>query len=144
MERVSRSLPEEALLGYHLCYGTFPEWPMREADDMELIVRMANTAVESTPRKVDYIHLAGPRPLRSDDDAFFAPLEKLEPGDAKIYLGLAMPHDGAAGLKVRMATAKRHLSDFGVANYCGFGRQPRESGQETLRRHRELVDAYGS
>ena len=25
--RLSRLVPDEVLLGYHLCYGTFPEWP---------------------------------------------------------------------------------------------------------------------
>jgi hypothetical protein len=29
--RLSRLVPQEVLLGYHLCYGTFPEWPMYEA-----------------------------------------------------------------------------------------------------------------
>lgn len=36
-------------------------------------------------------------------------------------------------------TASRHLDDFGVSMYCGFGRQPGEDGQETMRAHRDTV-----
>ena len=31
----------------------------------------------------------------------------------------------------RHATASRYLGDFGVAMYCGFGRQPGVDGMET-------------
>jgi hypothetical protein len=32
--RLTRLIPEDVLVGYHLCYGTFPEWPMYEARDL--------------------------------------------------------------------------------------------------------------
>ena len=80
--RLTRLIPEEVLVGYHLCYGTFPEWPMYEARDMGLLVRMANFAVAHSGRTVDWLHLAGPRYLRSEDRSFFRPLADLEPGDA--------------------------------------------------------------
>lgn len=70
MPRLAAAVPDDVLMGIHLCYGTFPEWPMYEA---------------------------GPRYLRSQDD------------------------------------------DFGVAMYCGFGRQPGEDGDATMRDHRETV-----
>jgi hypothetical protein len=44
-------------------------------------------------------------------------------------------------LKRRHATASRHLRDFGVAFYCGFGRQPGRDGLETLREHRRIVES---
>jgi hypothetical protein len=137
--RLAASVPGEVLMGVHLCYGTFPEWPMYEARDMGLLVRMANTAVQSAGRPVDWLHLAGPRYLRSEDDAFFAPLEGLEAPDSRVYLGLVLPVDGAPGLRRRAATAARHLDDFGVAMYCGFGRQPGQDGDATMREHRETV-----
>ena len=31
------------------------------------------------------------------------------------------------------------LNDFGVAMYCGFGRQPGVDGMETMREHRRVV-----
>lgn len=140
--RLSSQIPEEALVGYHLCYGTFPTWPMYEARDMGLIVSMANAAVQQSSRSVDWFHLAGPRHLRSEEDAFFRPLRDLDVGDAWVYLGIILQIDGAEGLRKRAATAGRHLDDFGVALYCGFGRQPGESGRQTLQDHREALDAF--
>ncbi len=139
--RLTRLIPPEVLVGYHLCYGTFPEWPMYEARDMGLLVRMANFAVANSGRAVDWLHLAGPRYLRSEDRSFFRPLIDLEPGDARVFLGIVLPIDGVAGLRRRVATASRYISDFGVAMYCGFGRQPGKDGTETMREHAEVVRA---
>jgi hypothetical protein len=139
--RLTRLIPEDVMVGYHLCYGTFPEWPMYEARDMGLLVRMANFAVANSGRSVDWLHLAGPRYLRSEDRAFFRPLVDLDPGDARVFLGIVLPIDGAAGLRRRHDTASRYLSDFGVAMYCGFGRQPGADGTETMREHARVVRA---
>ena len=121
--RLTRLIPDDVLVGYHLCYGTFPEWPMYEARDMGVLVQMANYAVANSGRAVDWLHLAGPRYLRSEDDRFFQPLEDLQPGDARVFLGIVLPVDGIPDVLRRNATASRHLADFGVAMYCGFGRQ---------------------
>jgi hypothetical protein len=137
--RLTRLIPGDVLVGYHLCYGTFPEWPMYEARDMGLMVRMANYAVAESGRQVDWLHLAGPRYLRSEDRSFFRPLVDLEPGDARVYLGIVLPLDGAAGLRRRVETASRYIADFGVAMYCGFGRQPGADGMETMREHARVV-----
>ncbi|HVW17833.1 MAG TPA: hypothetical protein VHB30_06250 [Solirubrobacteraceae bacterium] len=137
VRRLGPLVPEEALMGYHLCYGTFPEWPMYEARDYGVLVRMANHAAAESGRPVDWLHMAGPRYLRSEDDRFFAPLRDLDVGDARPYLGIILPLDGVPGVRRRHATARRHLDDFGVAMYCGFGRQPGEDGLETMRAHRE-------
>jgi hypothetical protein len=137
--RLTRQIPEDVLVGYHLCYGTFPQWPMYEARDMGVIVRMANHAIAQSGRRVDWVHLAGPRYLRSEDERFFAPLAELEPGDARVFLGIVLPIDGVAGLRRRHGVASRFLDDFGVAMYCGFGRQPGQDGMETMREHRRVV-----
>src|SRR5208282_905251 len=137
--RLTRLIPQEVLVGYHLCYGTFPEWPMYEARDMGLLVRMSNFAVAHSGRTVDWLHLAGPRYLRSEDRSFFRPLADLEPGDARVFLGIVLPIDGVPGLRRRHVTAARYLSDFGVAMYCGFGRQPGADGTETMRNHAHVV-----
>jgi len=142
--RLTRLIPADVLVGYHLCYGTFPEWPMYEARDMGLLVRMANYAVANSGRAVDWLHLAGPRYLRSEDRSFFRPLADLEPGDARVFLGIVLPLDGVAGLRRRVATASRYLDDFGVAMYCGFGRQPGQDGSETMREHAQTVRAVRS
>jgi hypothetical protein len=137
--RLTRLIPEETLVGYHLCYGTFPEWPMYEARDYQVLVRMANFAVAESGRTVDWLHLAGPRYLRSEDKSFFRPLVDLEPGTARVFLGIVLPLDGAPGLRRRHQTASRYLNDFGVAMYCGFGRQPGQDGDETMREHSEVI-----
>jgi hypothetical protein len=139
--RLTRLIPEDVLVGYHLCYGTFPEWPMYEAQDLSVLVRMANFAVAESGRTVDWLHMAGPRYLRSEDERFFAPLKDLRAGDARVFLGIVLPIDGIPGLRRRYATAKKFLDDFGVAMYCGFGRQPGRDGEETMREHAETVRA---
>src|SRR3954464_161421 len=139
--RLTSQIPEEVLVGYHLCYGTFPEWPMYEAQDMSVMVRMANHAVAESGRRVDWLHMAGPRYLRSEDERFFAPLRDLDIGDTRAFLGIVLPIDGVPGLRRRHATASRFLADFGVAMYCGFGRQPGRDGEETMREHAETVRA---
>ncbi|MFZ0040221.1 MAG: hypothetical protein WAK93_02865, partial [Solirubrobacteraceae bacterium] len=137
--QLTPQIPEEVLVGYHFCYGTFPEWPMYEARDMGVIVGMANYAIANSGRRVDWIHLAGPRYLRSEEEAFFAPLAELAPEDARVFLGIVLPIDGVPGLKRRHATACKYLRDFGVAMYCGFGRQPGTDGAETMREHRRAA-----
>jgi hypothetical protein len=137
--RLARLIPDEVLVGYHFCYGTFPEWPMYEARDMGLMVRMANHAVAGSGRAVDWVHLAGPRYLRSEDKRFFEPLAELDIPDTRVYLGIVLPLDGIPGVRRRYETASKYLDEFGVAMYCGFGRQPGENGRETMRQHRETV-----
>jgi hypothetical protein len=139
VSRLTPQIPEGVLVGFHFCYGTFPEWPMFEARDMALVVRMANHAVANSGRTVDWVHMAGPRYLRSEDDSFFRPLDDLHIGDTRVFLGIVLPIDGVDGLRRRHATASRHLKDFGVAMYCGFGRQPGTDGLETMREHRHVA-----
>src|SRR5262252_6720490 len=97
---------------------------MYEAQDIATLVRMANFAMANSGRRVDWVHMAGPKYLRSEDDRFFQPLTELRPNGARIFLGIVQHVDGAAGAKRRHTTASKYLSDFGVAMYCGFGRQP--------------------
>jgi hypothetical protein len=112
---------------------------MYEARDMSVLVRMANHAVAHSGRTVDWLHMAGPRYLRSEDGSFFAPLSDLDTGDTRVYLGIVLPVDGVSGLKRRHATASKYLAEFGVAMYCGFGRQPGADGMQTMREHRRVA-----
>lgn len=114
---------------------------MFEARDMGLLVSMANHAIANSGRSVDWLHLAGPRYLRSEEDRFFEPLADLELGDTWVYLGIVLPVDGLTGLRRRATTASRYLPEFGVAMYCGFGRQPGTDGLETMREHARVVRA---
>jgi hypothetical protein len=85
--------------------------------------------------------MAGPRYLRSEDERFFAPLRDLDVGGTRVFLGIVLPLDGIPGVRRRHATASKYLDEFGVAMYCGFGRQPGRDGEETMREHRETVRA---
>jgi hypothetical protein len=100
---------------------------------------MANFALAESGRPVDWLHLAGPRYLRSEDERFFAPLAGLRAPSTRVYLGIVLPIDGIPGLKRRQATASKFLDEFGVAMYCGFGRQPGRDGMQTMREHRDAV-----
>jgi len=141
VDRLPRLVPGEVLVGYHLCYGTFPEWPMYEARDMGVLVRMANYAVANSGRQTDWVHMAGPRYLRSEDEGFFRPLAGLEAGDTRVYLGIVLPLDGEAGLRRRQGCAAKYLADFGVALYCGFRVQPGSTPEQAIREHRDVVRA---
>src|SRR6202000_1706334 len=72
---------------------------------------------------------------------FFRPLVDLDPGEARVFLGIVLPIDGVPGLRRRMATASRYLDDFGVALYCGFRTEPGTDGAEAMRHHAQTVRA---
>jgi len=109
LERLTVEVPpEELAIQWDVCY---------EVLDIEggLLVRMANYAVANSGRTVDWLHLAGPRYLRSEDDRFFRPLRELRVGHTRVFLGIVLPIDGIPGLRRGKATAARYLTDFGVA-----------------------------
>ena len=92
--------------------------------------------------------LGGALSLRLDARASRTVGEALRPGLQELALMARSPGfdwagfaacDGAAGLRRRADTASRYISDFGLAMYCGFGRQPGKDGTETMREHAEVV-----
>jgi hypothetical protein len=86
---------------------------------MRVSVRLANLGVKLAGRRVDYVHI----PVLPDaDDAFFAPLEGLDVGDTRVFLGLVV-HDNAAEFQRRAKAASKYLPDYGIASYCGWGRE---------------------
>jgi hypothetical protein len=113
------AIPEAVLMGYHICYGTWGGWPMTELEDIGFCVRLANALTVNTPRRVDFFHLPA---MRDAGDAFFKPLEDLDVGDAKIFLGLELA-DGVEAMVRRATSARKFLPEFGVAHYCGYGRE---------------------
>ena len=127
-------VPEGALLGFHLCFGTLGGWPRFAPDSLDGVVDLANGIVEACGRRVDWLHIPV---LDRDDDAFFAPLANLRPHGARVFLGAIHAMDGFAS---RVATARKYLADFGVAAYCGFGRTPPEGLPDILRDHLKAVE----
>lgn len=138
LDDLARLAPDEALLGYHWCYGTWGGWPMTDMRDLSLCVRLSNAAAERVSRRIDYVHM----PVIPDpDEAFFAPLNDLAIGETKVFLGMIHEEDGIDGFRRRMELAQQHLSGFGVAGVCGFGRVDPAELPEILRVHTECAAA---
>lgn len=125
---MTEAIPDDVPIGYHLCYGTWGGWPMTEVEDIGLCVRLANSLAANTPRRVDFFHLPV---MRDADEAFFRPLRDLEIGDARVFLGLELA-DGVDEMIRRAETARKFLPDFGVAHYCGYGRETPDRVRELL------------
>ena len=82
-----------------------------------------------------------PVPKDRADDAYFEPLNDLEIGNARLYIGLVYHTDGIEGSLARLDVAKRHAKNFGVATECGFGRRPRDTIGHLLEIHRAVAEA---
>ena len=119
--RICRPVPRDVELGFHLCYGDWDAKHFVEPKDAGDMVDLANTLVAAIDRPIAFLHL--PVPIDRTDDAFFAPLEKLEAkSGTELYLGVVHAADGVEGTKRRIAAARKHLPAFGVATECGLGR----------------------
>jgi hypothetical protein len=127
--RLSPLVPGQAWLGFHLCFGTLGGWPRFAPDDLGAAVALANAFIARAGRRVDWMHIPV---LDRADDAFYAPLARLEPADARVFLGIV---HNMKDFGVRLAAAKRHLPDFGLAGFCGFGRMAPAEMPRVLEEH---------
>jgi hypothetical protein len=135
--KLSPLIPETVLLGYHFCFGTLGGWPRFAPADLSATVALANMVIESSGRRVDWIHI----PVLPDaGDAFLAPLRELRPQSAKVFLGVIHHMDG---FKDRVAAARKFLPDFGVAGYCGFGRMAPAEMPTVLNEHLQAINETG-
>jgi hypothetical protein len=116
---LSETIPDNVVVGYHLCFGTWGGWPVGRVLDISLLVRLANALVANTPHRVDYIHLPG---MPDSPEDYFAPLADLRIGGARVFLGIELA-DGVDALVRRAEQARAYLPDFGIAHYCGYGRE---------------------
>jgi hypothetical protein len=138
VERLSPTIPDGAMLGFHFCFGTFGGWPRFAPDDLGAAVDFANATVASAGRKVDWINIPA---LDRTDDVFYAPLAKLDAQGAKIYLGLI---HNMINFPERLQVARRYAPPFGLAAYCGFGRMPPETLPQVIDDHLHAVRIAGS
>lgn len=137
LDELWQGIPDETLLGFHWCYGTWGGWPMTAMPDLSLCVRMSNEAKRRIGRRLDYVHMPV---VRVPDDAFFRPLDDLDVGDTKVFLGMVHHTDGIDDFRRRRDLARRHLPRFGVGSVCGYGRVETEMLEEILRIHAEDAD----
>ncbi len=138
--KLSDLVPEPAELGIHLCYGDPGHKHVIEPPDLSVCVRFANALTAGISRSVQWMHM--PVPRDRDDDAYFAPLANLDmtPG-TELILGLVHHTGGIDATLSRLATARRHAVEFGIATECGFGRRKPETLPELFDIH---VAAAGS
>ena len=136
--RLGNRVPADAELGYHLCYGSFGGRHFVEPKDGGAMAELTNALMAGIGRNVQFMHM--PVPADRDDDAFYAPLStlKLRP-ETELYLGLVHDTDGVEGTLRRIATAKRHVKDFGIATECGFGRRPADSVPGLIDLHAKIL-----
>jgi len=132
-------VPADIDLLYHLCYGDSNHRHVVEPTDMGDMVEFANRVSRQIARPVQLIHM--PVPRNRDDDAYFAPLQQLRlRPETVLCLGLVHHTDGVEGTTRRLATARRHVTDFSIATECGFGRRDPRTIPELLRIHAEVAD----
>jgi hypothetical protein len=136
--RIAADIPSPVMLGFHFCYGDLAHHHLVEPADLSVSVRMANLAVFSANRRVDWVHM--PVPMNRGDDAYFAPLRDFQSSETKVFLGLIHLHDGAEGSMKRLEVARRYLRAFGIATECGLGRRSSATLPEVLRIHREVSE----
>jgi hypothetical protein len=131
--KCAATVPEGALLGYHLCYGDYDHKHFAEPQDTVLLAEMSRVLLDVSGRAVDWIHM--PVPRERDDAEYFEALSDLDLGDTKLYLGLVHFSDGEEGARRRIAAAQHHTRGFGVATECGFGRRPVEQVKPLMEIH---------
>jgi len=148
LAELSAGIPEDVWLGLHVCYGSLQHKEGKSPDsahfvpirDLGVAVDMLNEGVKACGRRVDYVHM--PVQLSEMRDAFYAPLERLEVGDARVYIGLLDTSDGVDGALRRISLARQHLRSFGVATPCGWGRRPlSQKVGELLNLNRDVAEA---
>jgi hypothetical protein len=120
LAKVGDGVPSKIDLGFHLCYGSPADQHMLQPKDTGIMVELMNSIAQRVRRPIGFFHL--PVPKERTDDAYFAPLKKLQlDADTELYFGL-IHHSDAAGDAARLATARRYVRVDGVATECGMAR----------------------
>jgi hypothetical protein len=136
--RLSQQVPNDVEMGFHLCYGDAGHQHFKQPEDTAKLVDIANAVSSGVARPINWIHL--PVPIERNDDAYYEPLRQLHlHPETELYLGLVHIADGLDGSRRRAEVAARHVSTFGVATECGFGRRPAETVPELMKIHAQLA-----
>jgi len=135
---LSPHIPGPTALGYHLCYGTLGGWPMVEPKNLSMTVKFANGAVARSGRRVDFVHIPI---LDTEDESYFAPLEDLDVGDAKVYFGVIHDLSRKDAFMRRLEMLKKYVPKFGLAAPCGLGRHRPDEVRGLLKEHVEALRA---
>jgi hypothetical protein len=135
---LANHVPPGIELLFHFCYGDSNHKHVVEPVDMGDMVDVANRLCVDIKRTLQLIHM--PVPRDRDDDAYFAPLERLRlKPETGLCIGLVHYTDGVAGTRKRLATAEKHVRNFSIATECGFGRRDPSTIPELLHIHAEVA-----
>lgn len=133
--RLSRLVPSEVELGFHFCYGDEAHGHLAEAADSRKLVEIANAIASSLDRPLNWIHM--PVPSNRRDHAYFAPMAALNlRPETELHLGLLHLDEGIDGALELIETASVHVTGFGVATDCGWGRGGSERVDALFELHR--------
>jgi hypothetical protein len=133
VQRLCAAVPDDVELGLHLCYGDFGAKHFVEPKDAAAMVDFANALSQAISHTLAYIHM--PVPVERSDDAFHRPFHDLKlPEGTALFLGVVHAKDGTAGTKARIAAARHHAPEFGIATECGMARARSEKTVRTLLR----------
>jgi hypothetical protein len=131
-------VPSDIELMFHFCYGDSNHKHVVEPTDMGDMVDVANRLCADIKRTIELIHM--PVPRDRSDDAYFAPLKRLQmKPETELCLGLVHYTDGFAGTQRRLAAAERNTGRFSIATECGFGRRDPSTISDLLRIHAEAA-----
>jgi hypothetical protein len=131
-------IPSDVAVGYHLCYGTLPRWPMVELRTIVTQVTLANALIKESGRPIDLLHLVIPK---SPTEGFFEGAKDLKANGADLYLGVIHEDDSIEDNLARVRMARKFFPSFGTSYVCGFGRRSVEDTKRLLSRHRDVAAA---
>jgi SAM-dependent methyltransferase len=136
--RVSRHVPRDVELGFHLCYGDDCHGHFAVPSDTGKLVDVANGLAAALSRPLNWVHL--PVPAQAEEE-YFAPLRllRLHP-QTELYLGVLHLQDGKVGARRRISCARPYVQSFGVATDCGWGRGGSAAVDQLLALHRATCD----
>ncbi len=136
--RVSRGVPVDVELGFHLCYGDDYHGHFTVPGDTRKLVEVANALATALYRPLNWIHV--PVPAQAEEE-YFAPLQKLRlDPSTELYLGVLHLGDGKVGARRRISCASKFVQSFGVATDCGWGRGGSAAVDQLLDLHRATCE----
>mgnify|MGYP001165309865 CR=1 FL=1 len=113
---ISMKIPNDALLGFHFCYGELNNLVESIPSFLSNIVSMANVVSLGSGRSIDWIHL--PISLGKINDDYFNPLKELDKSIKRINLGLINVSEGIDSIMEKIELVKKVKIDFGVSTPC--------------------------
>ena len=124
--KLAEAINDDVQLGFHLCYGDRGHQHFVQPEDAGLLVEVASRLSQevSHRRQIDWIHM--PVPKDRLDEAYYAPLKRLDIGDTERFLGLVHAHDAQATRERLRIAQSMYSGAIGVSTECGLGRTPAE------------------